>query len=471
MLLAGLACCTLAPLLLLLRSEAHQQHHFTHVFAPYIVNDEFKLVAQTWKLASLASGLSVDHLCLIQDDAHRYLCPSFARAVPFARGIANYKQTGNLVPSYGEIFKLAKTHGTGKYVLYSNADIALAPEFFPRVWAELEFDYSTPRVQLELLKQTREEYYEPCVEINGDGDNDDNDASLCLMDSLVYFGNLGGRVPVDFPSHLAAWFARQAATIDLGKLYKTRGEVQANALTITRRQLPQANATVLWHSPQFFSLPDRSRIHSRYLGELFEQGEDHPGNDLFLLPRHAISPFLQSTPFTHLRPAGFLVEDIIKHSPELRLRKIQSTPKLPLSFHVGSGTDEFAQRAAVQPRQVLFEAAHFFHSTGTAREKFRSSSRCHQDARYYRRYGTFSFCSSGNNYCRGAVRWACTQYMSRVSREALQYRRMCRKLASRSRELQEPFCSLCNVLEETEAEYYTCNGLAEECQTFACVKR
>lgn len=113
--------------------------HFTHVFSSFkgpARNDikEYDLVMQSWLIATKRAqeyGINIQHVdAILPEDVHSV--PSFVDSVVFLRH--KFKSVdGHKVPTVGEIFKVGSA-GKGKWLIFTNSDIALVPDFYIKVW-------------------------------------------------------------------------------------------------------------------------------------------------------------------------------------------------------------------------------------------------------------------------------------------------------------------------------------------------
>jgi len=449
--------------------------HISHIFSPYTNNDEFAIVSNSWRLgaerAKRDHGINVEFIAAVLPE-DQDAPPPFARLILLSQRIPNYRRGAHDVPTYGDIFKTLRDQARGAIVIYSNADIAVVPDFYSKVRGLMEerrlFSRST---QLNLLRQVRETFFLTCTNVtqttfqqrglSKDIVELDRAVTLCARDAAVYFENLGGRPP-HYASALWRFFKSPSMSAESAfeAAYSTPDlRTEGNVMTITRRQLTKLKPSEVL--PRLFPKSDPFKgMNETYLKEIYDRdGDDHPGNDLFVLPRREIPSLLTQTPFIHLRPSGFLIGQLLKYNPTTVFRRIMSTRENPLTFHVGLGTDEYPLRASLQQRQVLFEAAHYFTRLNITSQSFWPPPWC-EDGKNYRIGGTAWFCATTRgDYCRGWVRLACTTYWHRSSRDSKFLQYLCERVSTRrivkdelsstgsvrQRALDEPFCSFCNV--------------------------
>ena len=424
----------------------------SHVFSPYVMNDEFRIVSESWRISAERArqrGIEIDHICAVLPEDVK-ACPSFARQVTLVLRIENYRNKANALPSYGEMFSVLRDKGRGKYVMYSNADIAVVPEFYTKAWQMMHENLRTETYQVEQLDKARRIYYTRCMKFNAPKGSPESRSfiraeTLCARDAVVFFENNGGR-PANNIHALLHFFknATYTAKEAFAEAYDPAipdPRTDGHSMTITRRQFAKADPAVV--VKELFTKDFRD-IKEDVLNRLFAEGEAHPGNDIFLVPRKHIPRLLAETPFIHLRPSGFLIGQHLKDQPNLVWRRLVSAPEQMLTFHVGKGTDEWPVRAEVQPRAVLFEVAHYFTRTNSTVESFWPPTWC-QDAGNYREYGTSEFCGHlPGEFCRGNVRLACTKYWHHGSRDRHALNTICYRV-SRKQWLERPFCDFCNV--------------------------
>lgn len=434
-------------------------------------------MANSWRVAADVAkrrGISVEHIGAVLP-AEVLAVPSFARRVLLKKSVKNYRKGGSDLPTYGEMFRILK-QATGSVVMYTNSDIAVVPDFYIKLWEMMQQDLTDGVTQRNLLETTRATFYHECERLSIPRDasptKEQYMQELCARDAIVYFENQGGRTP-HWKKHMIRFFCNKTMTAQevLMTAYDRNipdTRMQGNAMTITRRQFPNANASEVL-GKLFLEPNGQGPINEAYLQELYrDHGVYHPGNDLFAMPRRAIPRLLTETAFVHLRPSGFLIGELLKNDPKLVWRRVMSSPKQPLTFHVGMGTDEWPERAKLQPRQVLFEAAQYFDRLNSTKRLFWPPAWC-SDGTNYRSYGTERFCGSDTipgDYCRGMVRLLCTSYWHHGSRDRMAYNTMCYQV-SKNRQLETPFCEFCNDV--LGGSPYKCTGkIAVECGMFPC---
>ena len=425
----------------------------SHVFSPYVWNDEFRIVSQSWRIAAdkaRQQGINVELICaVLPEDAK--IIPPWARPVILTQKIENYRNKANALPAYGELFRVLRDKAYGQFVMYSNADIAVVPDFYIKVHEMMSQDLRPRELQKQMLERARSKFYPRCKHLTVTSSVESKTGLrqevMCARDAVVYFENLGGRPP-HAVSELLRFFRNASVTADeaIDAAYDASipdPRTDGNAMTITRRQFPKAEASKV--IKELFTA-DRRDIVPEVLSRLYEkEGEPHPGNDVFIMPKAAIPRLLTDTPFIHLRPSGFLIGQHLKDQPNLVWRRIVSAPDTRLTFHVGMGTDEWPTRAELQPRAVLFEVAHFFTRTNSTKESFWPPPHCENPGNY-REYGTGNFCPKvPGDSCRGSVRLACTQYWHQGSRDRHALNTICYQVSGKGRTLDTPMCEFCNV--------------------------
>lgn len=446
----------------------------SHVFSPYTVNDEFLIVSNSWRYAAEKAardrGIIVDLIGAVLP-AEEAVVPAFARKVILDKSIPNYRAGASPLPTYGEIFTLLYEKTSSEYVMYTNADIAVVPDFYINLIDILE-DASLilPETQMKLLNKSRDKMFSHCVDKNVLSSSQSEVAThLCALDALVYFENLGGRAPHNQQA-LLRFFKNPSTTVEqaMQGAYDTGKpdtRVYGNAVTITRRQLPKAVPSQVL--PQIYPRGVNDIVNETRLIEIYDrQGVSHPGNDMFAMPRNAIPRLLRETPFIHLRPSGFLIGELLKLSPKTVFRRIMSARSNRLTYHVGMGTDEWPNRADLQSRAVLFEIAQYYTRLNLTTEVFWPPTWC-SNGQNFRRIYTEGYCKNSPTYCRGWVRLACTFYFHRGSRDLFKLSSLCRNLAQSK--LDEPICSFCNQITVRWGKVYKCSGRwAKECDSFPC---
>lgn len=439
--------------------------HITHVFVPFTMNPEFSAVSQSWKAAAeyaaSEAGIKVEFLATVLPEDEKFVPLDFAKPVILEKWVKNYRKKGKRLPIYGDVFEAAKRRGRGELVLYSNVDIGVTREFYVKVWRIAHEDLRSREKQAEAVRATKHRFYKTCIK-------ETKQYLLCFRDALIFFEDQGG-IPI---SHLTTPPREdgETGTLDdallkvkryvtaLGKegeeeealmeaaldaleaLPRTTIPVPHVGMTITRLQLVKTKPEEVLN-PKTKQL-DQKELMKRYKSD----GESHPGNDVFIMPRLAIPNLLLRTHFTHLRPSGMLIGQAIRKAPHLAWRRILSSPEDPFTFHLGDGTDEWDQRADVDPRAVLFEVAEYFTALNLTRTQFFPPKYC-DDISLFRES---AFCEKNAKlgFCRGYVRLACTPFYQEHSREAIKYRYLCYKLRNlgTGKNSVEPFCSFCNAL-------------------------
>lgn len=454
-----------------------------HLFSPFTLNDEFVIVSNSWRMAveeARKVGIEVDLVAaVLPEDVHAV--PPFARKVILTKGMDNYRTGANPVPTYGEMFRVMSEQTHASISIYSNADIGFDPMFYVKVFRLMCENLSSSEKQAMLLERTRDEFFSKCKEFNVDvfassmSDTQvDVALTLCARDAVVYYENLGGRMP-DYPPALYRFFrgttnASADESLNFAFPEESRRKdkrTAGNSITITRWQLPESQPNFVL--PFLFGTTDRSQANSATLRrdalqKLYESesGEYHPGNDVFVLPRALIPRFLKETPFIHLRPSGFLIGNALRASPDLIFRRISSSPADPFTFHIGEGTNEFSTRVDIQPRMVLFEAAQYFTRLNLTTQTFFPPAYC-QEKTNYRIGGTSHFCAYvSGDHCRGWTRLACTPFWYRYSKDTAALETACDRVSGkpakagttedRLRTLEKPFCAFCNVSETIVAQ-------------------
>lgn len=118
---------------------------FTHIFAPYslaassLAAAEVGIVYESWQLAAARAarkGMEIDFLaCTFAED--QSAVPGFARASSPLRHYALDTRTGSHLPTVGEVWEKAFAEGNGSFVVFTNVDIGLQPDFYLKVHALL----------------------------------------------------------------------------------------------------------------------------------------------------------------------------------------------------------------------------------------------------------------------------------------------------------------------------------------------
>jgi hypothetical protein len=446
----------------------------SHIFSPYKENDEFKIVSSSWRIAAETAkkqGINVELICAVLPEDQGVLQP-WARPIILKQKIENYRPKAHPLPTYGEMFTVLRHQGKGEFVMYSNADIATVPDFYVKVWKMMKEDLTTLEYQREILTKTRDKFFGACRRLTMNAAPTSRPfvkaENLCIRDAVVYFENQGGRPPHHLVP-LYRFFKNSSVTVD--EVFQTAWDPKipdsrtaGNSMTITRRQFPEADPSQVVKE---LLVDDGKDMNMDVLNRLYnEEGEYHPGNDMFIMPRKHIPELLMETPFIHLRPSGFLIGQLLKERPNLAWRRVMSSPANMLTFHVGMGTDEWPVRAEVQPRTVLFEVAQYYTRLNKTKESFWPPPWC-EDGTNYRDYGTAHFCGkTPGDFCRGSVRLTCTRYWHHGSRDRYALNTMCYRV-SRGKTLENPFCQFCNELAGTDV--YKCNKRpAKECAEYKC---
>lgn len=113
--------------------------HFTHVFSSFKGKSpaqrfEYDAVMASWEAAlkeAKLKGIRVEYVdAILPEDLHSV--PAFASETVMLKHRA--QMVGGLkVPLVGEVFK-AGSAGKGKWLVYTNSDIAVVPEFYVKLW-------------------------------------------------------------------------------------------------------------------------------------------------------------------------------------------------------------------------------------------------------------------------------------------------------------------------------------------------
>ncbi|GBG33481.1 Hypothetical Protein FCC1311_097042 [Hondaea fermentalgiana] len=476
-----------------------EEIHFTHVFNSFNVSPgsklskEHDLVRLSWQLAAeyalQEAGIRVEFInAVLSED--RGSGPAFAREIDL-KDVVIDPFNHHKLPVVGEIFRVGRDHGTGKHLIYTNADIGVHQDFYVQAWKLAHLDGVS--IQDELLAETFELLLF-CLSFDETGGAHITTPLLCQNDARVYYKLHGGDIDL-IP----------LAMQDLAHLYVQNRTRQALA---SRQSSPPSAATLRsWfedaggqgNSPQSTeeALQFQARRHERpanapYRPSAFTitrmdlridenklevnresleymlataKASPHPGNDCFILPRTMVPNMLaQSRHPLSWRPWGMWIPWSFEwelSSEHLTWRRFEGTERRSYTFHLGvSGrvANKWIELWNQRPMFILGLAASWNEVTGDRFvESFHTPKYCSHEAAYRH----FAFCNAAPahmRYCQGNVRYGCSEFNHPHLRDPYNYSLMCdrllrRALASKSQPLVPPFCSFCAKLMKAHGGY------------------
>jgi len=387
----------------------------THILSTFENNEKHvqdSLYKASWY--AFHHGINVEFIdaTLEQDSAS---CPPFAKHV-MLHSYFNYTQH---LPLVGDYFRAALDNGSGDIIVASNADIAVAEDFYVRAYEWATRDRFTEKEHLNALNAAAS-LLVYCTGMN------QNRLALCKLDAYEMYMQNGGfhqnyilddvmRLAVPrltqslFPAPVNFTYARQ---------FKTN---HMFAGTITR-----------WDINNGTALP-------------------HPGNDMFVFSRGALQQS-NLVNFKHppgVRPFGYWIP-LFMHQQGIPFRRITSIPFVtPMwTSHQGNGklggalfkdvADRFNESAMPLLLLALMDDAkpNFIKNWDLA------PLECHGN-----RIGWKDpmFCKNAPQYCWGNLHLACARYHVPSTNETELYVNMCNKLQVWG----NPICSVCMQLNGT----------------------
>lgn len=465
-----------------------QPVHFTHVFASYTADKDYKeaaLVQYSWlraaQYAKRVANIQVEFIdCTLSSDTAS--SPSFASRynltwlVPDIRGKAN-----QWITTVGEYYKLAIAHGRGEFVLATNMDIGVVEDFYVRALGWASADYASPEVQLQAVRDAARLYSVCYFALKRDSPQTVHQ-KLCVEDCKARFVSAGGSAQqwelvkrdVALLAAKMAWLDSNerldmAALLPLAKALVSPSSVALGPIDkqmLTDFQ-PAAPARLPASVP-FAGTITRldldldsvlgSKTTSKEMAYLnltpstLRQGDIHPGNDCFVFTRVGAPPTLGAFPHPNgLRPFGSWIP-LLFTEVGIPFRRIAGTGTEPWTFHVGKGLwgshgqDKFKERVNANPLFFLFAGGNFNYLSKTRVLQWhytKAPSVCLEHKKAYRQE---TYCANTPGaLCVGSMRLACERFQSPHLRDGQLYLKHCQALFNSNQgKVVEPVCSLCN---------------------------
>jgi len=477
--------------------------HITHVFNSFRVPATSKLAKEhaivrlSWQLAAeyalQVAGIQVEFInALLPMD--KGSGPSFATEVELSNIIVDPFNNHKL-PTVGEIFRVGRDYGNGKYLIYTNADIGVHRDFYVQAWELAHRDATAPDLQ-ERLRAESFELLNFCLNFDETGGAHITTPALCQNDARIYY-KLHGGDPAITPlamqdlawmyvqnctqkalqspkpstptlSMLKKWFAEAGGqgsgplTVDAALNYSP----QIHVLEGSERDPPLPRAFTITRMDLQVNQDDVT-VSKESLDQMLgtAKAAPHPGNDCFIFPRNMVPEMIiRSKHPLSWRPWGMWIPWTFEwelSSDKIIWQRFESTEQKRYTFHIGvSGrvANKWIDLWRLRPMFILGLAADWNEITGGRyTESFKVPPYCKQSAAYRH----FAFCNSAPpymRYCQGYVRYGCSEFNHPNLRDPYNYRLQCdrllrRSLASKKQPLVPPFCDFCSNLMKAQGSY------------------
>jgi len=476
-------------------SDQGDEFFFTHVFSSYnpkpgsAVEREIAAVRKSWKVAAeraQAKGIRVHYLDAVLDqDADS--APAFAQV----KRLENYMidAYGRTLPTVGEVFKVAQQHGKGKWVLYTNADIGMFPEFYIRAKELVLTDHSAPHEQRRVYQSTLE-YLIYCLK----DAKSKSKPSLCAQDARSFYFNEGG-VPSHYPQ-VKRELARAAVEhLAAAKLVGSKVSSRMKAYVDAGGDAATAASDI--SSPSTFDgyIPIESKVEMAFTitrldlvmpalssddvldavyNEKWSEANSHPGNDCFLMRRSTIPDDLVK--LAHpigWPPWGFWVPRAFPEqtaTSQRGFRRVIGTETNRYTFHIGEFgvTTSKNWNPQIDPGFFLFLTANvyanFHGERGWGAKAISPPPHCSS----VKMWRATTYCSKAPHpkYCRGNTRLACSWYFSPSARELKFVQSQC--TSWKEKRLPVPQCALCAHFQNNKKAMCEDAPMTQECEHAGC---
>lgn len=427
----------------------------THVFSTYEPRSEegrfeARTVQRSWEQAANNAELSIPNA---QVDMINFVLPEDKEADRIQRKhrVVDLERptqsvSGHRVPSVGEIWGKAQELANSEWILYTNADIALTPDFYTKLYNLVHEHRHPTQTATSRDLQGASLFYQECMRAMTRTLNCSYAEVLCFANAVEWWENAGTGSRAKETEPLLKRYLEFTATLPFKCRTKIDPTLQQSmediildyhqyrieiqrwvpvAGTITRINIPDALTKQVRVLAKTSSNESSTLALTRAINR---SGLRHPGNDCFFFQREFLpEPIARMTHPMGMRPWGLWVPSQFKYGDIPQVwRRISGLPLDPWTFHLGISDDVWRKQARNQTSgfEILRLAANWYEISGGQYGKAFTDLPwyCHSTKRWRENV----FCTSHPpSFCRGIAHLACEHYEHPNLRAVVVYRQQC----------------------------------------------